>query len=209
MNGDHAEFEKEHANTPPHERPDWPLLSFDARDWAAAFCKIANEKFGFKDAAGNPLDEGWMVAWFAGALMRGFDEHAARQPRAGSESKLVEHAQRELLLAGAFDKDSDFNGYVGNSVLELTRMLACQGHSGFSIKSTLEIFARLAQRKPLTPLTGEDAEWEPISVAPGSFYNVRCSSVMKMPNRFDGRPFDVDKKSERGDFYVVEFPYMP
>ena len=75
-NGDHAEFEREHANTPPQDRPDWPLASFDASDWAKAFCKIANEH-GFKDANGDPIDEGWMTGWFANALMRGFDEHAA------------------------------------------------------------------------------------------------------------------------------------
>ena len=66
FNGDHAEFEREHANTPPEERPDWPLPSFDARDWAQAFCKL------------NPtIDEGVMIAWFANALMRGYDERAA------------------------------------------------------------------------------------------------------------------------------------
>jgi len=69
-NGDHAEFEIEHAGTPPHERPDWPMPSFDARDWAAAFVKI------------NPtFDEGTALAWFAGALMRGFDEANARHAR--------------------------------------------------------------------------------------------------------------------------------
>jgi hypothetical protein len=66
-NGDHLEFEIEHQNTPPEERPDWPLPSFDARDWAEAFCKL------------NPqMDEGTMLAWFANALMRGFDEGKSR-----------------------------------------------------------------------------------------------------------------------------------
>jgi hypothetical protein len=74
MNGDHAEFEREHANTPAKERPDWPLPSFDARDWAEAFCKIAKTH-------GLDIDEGWMLTWFSGALMRGFDEHAARTAR--------------------------------------------------------------------------------------------------------------------------------
>lgn len=71
LNGDHAEFEREHANTPPKERPDWPLPSFDARDWAEAFCKI-------QAAKGIAIDEDVMIGWFANALMRGFDEHAAR-----------------------------------------------------------------------------------------------------------------------------------
>lgn len=66
LNGDHMEFEREHANTPPEERPDWPLPSFDARDWAKAFCK----RF-----PSVPEDDA--IAWFANALMRGYDE----QPR--------------------------------------------------------------------------------------------------------------------------------
>lgn len=76
-NGDHAQYEIDNANTPPKERSDWPLPSFDAKDWAEAFCKIANEA-GFKDANGQPIDGGWMVTWFANALMRGYDEHAKR-----------------------------------------------------------------------------------------------------------------------------------
>ena len=67
LNGDHAAFEAEHANTPPKERPDWPLPSFDAKDWAEAFCKI------------NPsMDVGIMQTWFANALMRGYDEAVSR-----------------------------------------------------------------------------------------------------------------------------------
>lgn len=77
MNGDHAEFEAEHANTKPEDRPDWPLPSFDARDWAKAFCKTA-AKLGYKRHEGHPIDEEWMVGWFANALMRGFDERASR-----------------------------------------------------------------------------------------------------------------------------------
>lgn len=80
MNGDHAEFEAEHANMKPEDRPDWPLPSFDAQDWAKAFCKIST-KLGYKDAEGKPVDESWMVTWFANALMRGFDEHAARSAK--------------------------------------------------------------------------------------------------------------------------------
>lgn len=69
LNGDHADFEAdwEASGRPANERPDWPLTSFDARDWAAAFCAI------------NPgMPEDVMIGWFANALMRGFDEHTAR-----------------------------------------------------------------------------------------------------------------------------------
>lgn len=76
-NGDHLQYEIDNKKTPPKERSDWPLPSFDAADWAEAFCKIANEH-GFRDAKGQPVDEGWMIGWFANALMRGYDEHASR-----------------------------------------------------------------------------------------------------------------------------------
>jgi hypothetical protein len=65
LNGDHAEFEREHANTPPHERPDWPYPSFDACDWATAF-KKCNPDCGVADDL--------LISWFANALMRGYDE---------------------------------------------------------------------------------------------------------------------------------------
>lgn len=42
--------------------------SFDARDWADEFCLIAKEKFGLD------IDNGWMIGWFANAIMRGYDE---------------------------------------------------------------------------------------------------------------------------------------
>lgn len=63
QNGDHAEFEIEHANTPPRERPDWPLPSFDANEWAQVFVKQFPS-----------VDFDLARAWFANALMRGYDE---------------------------------------------------------------------------------------------------------------------------------------
>lgn len=69
MNGDHAEFEREWAGKDPKSRPDWPLPSFDARDWAEHFCKL------FPNCG---LDEGAMIGWFANALMRGYDEGVSR-----------------------------------------------------------------------------------------------------------------------------------
>ena len=80
MNGDHADFEREWAASgrPDIERPDWPLPSFDAQDWADAFCKACRAK-GFSPSANH--DQDWVQGWFSNALMRGFDEHAARHSR--------------------------------------------------------------------------------------------------------------------------------
>jgi hypothetical protein len=47
----------------------WPLQSFDGRDWAAEFVTLHPQ---FKD------DQDLLAAWFANALMRGYDEAAGR-----------------------------------------------------------------------------------------------------------------------------------
>lgn len=77
LGGDHAEFEREWAESgrPDCERPDWPLPSYDARDWAAAFRKTAIE-LGYSD-----MDEGWLICWFANALVRGYDQRASEEPK--------------------------------------------------------------------------------------------------------------------------------
>ena len=75
QNGDHAQFEIDNANIPKELRSDWPLPSFDARDWAKAFVKSVRENPNI------PHDEETMIAWFAGALMRGFDEATGRARR--------------------------------------------------------------------------------------------------------------------------------
>jgi hypothetical protein len=87
-NGDHAEFEREHANTPKEERPDWPLPSFDAMDWAKAFCKRYPQ-----------MDEGLMLGWFANALMRGFDEHAVRTQRSAARRGFIPALRRLMGFA--------------------------------------------------------------------------------------------------------------
>lgn len=66
-NGDHLQYELDNVDTPPEKRSDWPMASFDARDWAKAFCN-QNPDFNYNLA----------VAWFACALMRGHDEGVAR-----------------------------------------------------------------------------------------------------------------------------------
>lgn len=73
LNGDHAEFEAEYAGKDPKTRPDWPMPSMDAKDWAEAFADVFKGKIMVKrdDLVGT------MLAWFSGALMRGYDEARA------------------------------------------------------------------------------------------------------------------------------------
>jgi len=76
---------------------------------------------------------------------------------------LVTHAEAELQRAGLFDKDSDYNGMLGNSVLELMKIFSKQGHSGFSAMLTLQIFNKVANWKSLTPITNDPKEWNDVS----------------------------------------------
>ena len=42
-------------------------------------------------------------------------------------SDLTDHARNELKLAGLFDKDSDYDGMLGDSVMELVKVFSKQG----------------------------------------------------------------------------------
>lgn len=78
-------------------------------------------------------------------------------------SNLVKHAQEELKLAGLFDKDSDYDGMIGEAVLELVKVFSKQGHSGFSASWTLDVFNKVANYKPLTPIGKSKDEWMNVS----------------------------------------------
>lgn len=72
---------------------------------------------------------------------------------------LVEHAERELKLAGLFDKDSVYGGMLGESTMKLIRCFSEEGHSGMSASIQIDLFKRLASYKNLTPITDNPEEW--------------------------------------------------
>ena len=76
---------------------------------------------------------------------------------------LVIHAERELKLAGLFDKDSDYNGALGREVLNLVKVFSKQGHSGASAFRTIELFRIVASYKNLMPIGTTKDEWVDIS----------------------------------------------
>lgn len=64
-------------------------------------------------------------------------------------SNLVNHAQKELTRVGLFDKDADYDGMLGDAVLELITVFAAQGHSGYSAQMTRELFYKLSNFEEL------------------------------------------------------------
>ena len=94
---------------------------------------------------------------------------------------LTERAKLELQMAGLFDDDSDYNGAIGEAVMELIEVFDKQGHSGMSAPYVVSIFEKLANFKPLLPITGKDEEWGDISISDGQpwYQNKRCSAIFK------------------------------
>jgi hypothetical protein len=105
---------------------------------------------------------------------------------------LTEFAERELQQIGAFDKDADYNGLVGRSVLELVAVFAKQGHSGTSAHLTIDLFNRVARYGTLAPLKNPALTKEYLDVdGSGILQSTRIHSVFSS----DGGNtwYDIDK----------------
>ena len=128
-------------------------------------------------------------------------------------SNLVKHAERELRIAGFFDKDSAYGGLIGHAVLQMIRQFSEEGHSGFSARLAIQIFEKVARFEPLTPLTGEASEWNNIGDA--RYQNKRCSHVFKDGDQAydsEGRIFRDAKgmcRQNKESRVPVTFPYTP
>ena len=116
---------------------------------------------------------------------------------------LIEHARMELQIAGAFDKDSLYDGSIGDAVMELVEVFAKQGHSGNSAGIVRTIFNKLAAYEPLMDITGSDEEWGDVHDIGNSsnpwYQNKRCSALFK--DGKDGKPYYIDaivKRDQNG-----------
>jgi hypothetical protein len=97
-------------------------------------------------------------------------------------SNILKHAERELSLIG-YDGKDECNNMAKAAIMELLTTFANQGHSGFSANYVANIFNKLAKYETLSPLTGEDNEWNDVSNMSGDrktlFQNNRDSAVFK------------------------------
>lgn len=76
---------------------------------------------------------------------------------------LVDFAEKELKLAGLFDADSDYDGMIGPAALDIVKVFAEQGHSGYSAALVTSIVEKLMRWQPLTPITSDPDEWMDLS----------------------------------------------
>jgi hypothetical protein len=136
-------------------------------------------------------------------------------------SNLLSYAESELNRIGLTDED-EYNGMMRKHILHMVKEFSEEGHSGFSGQYALNILTKLLDFKPLTPLTGEDDEWN--LVGDGHWQNKRCSSVFKDADGsckdIDGKVFWEWQRNEDGQavktYYSgygcstpVTFPYTP
>lgn len=107
-------------------------------------------------------------------------------------SNLVDYATEELNRAGLLDTASDYDGMLGEAVLDLVKAFSKQGHSGASAATTVSLLERLLRYEPLTPLTFARDEWIDQSYASGT-------SLWQ--NKRDSRIFTEDEAST---YYSVD-----
>ena len=98
---------------------------------------------------------------------------------------LISHAEKELKLAGFFNRKDMYNGEIEASVIELLKVFEKQNLSGAIAGTVVDLFKKLAMWEILQPLTGEDDEWN--CRGESSFQNKRLYSVFK--DGKDGRPY--------------------
>lgn len=109
---------------------------------------------------------------------------------------LSEHARHELQAAGCLH--DAYPNSASTQVLDLISLFETSNDI-FSTRLVTILFSRLANREPLTPLTGEDDEWE--LYTEDLWVNKRYPNVRKGP---DGVAYDAREPNKR-----ITFPYEP
>lgn len=124
---------------------------------------------------------------------------------------IIDYAKDELKRIGMIDSGEPYNDATSKAILDLIELFDSQGHSGFSASYVINAFSRLAMFKPLSPLTGEDDEWEDDG---DCLQNKRYYAVFKDK---DGTVYNIEGKvfTDDGDVWYlckdskvnVTFPY--
>lgn len=133
-------------------------------------------------------------------------------------SGLIEHAKREFLIAGykPIEEEEDGpNKWIQENLIELLELFSKQGHSGFSASYCIRSFEKLANFKPLSPLTGDESEW--IDTGSDCFQNNRDPRIFK--DKATGTAYTIEGyvfREPSGSCFssgysrkLVTFPYTP
>ena len=134
-------------------------------------------------------------------------------------SNPIEYAKRELtLLRGGDTAPDEVLDRIDAHILKMIEVFAAEGHGNTSAKFVIHCLTRLLRFLPLTPLTGEEDEWNERGVdifsgKPRPLQNKRCFSVFKDDGgayNIEGKLFSSDDKTwhiNKDSRVYIEFPY--
>lgn len=114
---------------------------------------------------------------------------AAEQAGKDLEQKFAtSYVDRELqcwIDSAKNDDTKQYRTHVASNVKELNELLNKQGHSGYSWKTVIKLLMRVADSKPICPLTGEEDEWGPTVTIGGKSWqaNKRCPAITREPGK--------------------------
>jgi len=105
---------------------------------------------------------------------------------------------------------------LDSHILKMVEEFSKEGHSGFSAGYAVGLLERLLRFEPITPLTGEDSEWNEVDEGL-TLQNNRCSAVFKdVPS---GEAYYIEGnifRNQRGVCFTgkysrtpVKFPWTP
>lgn len=129
------------------------------------------------------------------------------------------YAIDELTRIGMYGSGDEMNDAMCEHILKMVNVFAEEGHSGFSAEYAISILQKLLRFEPLSPLTGEDDEWDEVGEEYGNstYQNKRLSRVFKEGK--DGQAYNIRGKvfvepngasyTSRDSCVYIEFPYTP
>lgn len=112
---------------------------------------------------------------------------------------IIDQALHELKLINFGEEDT-------RQMVTILTLFFDQWDSGGAVWAAAPVLQKLIAGKPLSPLTGEDDEWN--EVGDGVFQNRRLSTVFRDPRFYDGKlAYDLDNPD--GPRVAIAFPYAP
>lgn len=129
---------------------------------------------------------------------------------------VIDHAKRELEILGFGSDSLDENrAKIGDSIIKIIESVLDDGYLSRIdlVEDISNIITKLIKQKPLSPLSGEDNEWNLVSEKDCLYQNKRYSAVFKDRDgayNIHGRMFRTKSGttySSQGSSVWIEFPY--
>jgi hypothetical protein len=116
-------------------------------------------------------------------------------------SNLVDHARRELQLAGMYDTGDQYDEYnrmMAKAVMQLIEVFSEQGHSGFSASMVTAMTEKLLRFEPLTAITDDPEDWMEVSSFGGGKPLWQCRRQSSAFSNDGGKTYYLLEECRRG-----------